>query len=499
MPFKYPIALELEGRLCIVVGGGELAEHKCGSLIEAGARVKVVSESFTLGLEELARRGSVELIRKSYSDGDLEGAFLAVAATDDASTNAQIFEEAEQRRVLLNAVDDVEHCHFAVPSIIRHGDFIIAISTGGKAPALAKRLRIELSEQFGAEYGVLVDLLAEERSKALPDRKVPFEEWALRWQRALGSEGGDLIGLVRLGRIEEARQIVAETLSTGAAPPAPQLLVELQSQSPSGREGDRPGGQLLDSSSLPPVSIVGAGPGDPGLITVRGRELVEDADVVVYDRLVHPSLVEGKVAIYAGKEPGKHSLTQPKINELLVDLARAGKRVVRLKGGDPFVFGRGAEEAEALAEAGVPFEVVPAPSSAIAVPAYAGIPVTDRRYASSVSILTARTASRDVDWGPFIDSGGTLVILMGAEMVEEISRDLVAAGLDPSTPAAIIENGTLPEQRVITGRVSGLADAAKRECVRAPSTIVVGDVVRLRERIEWFKAETAGFDAQVVS
>lgn len=474
MPFKYPIALELEGRRCVVIGGGQLAEHKSGALIEAGARVIVVSESFTPGLEELARRGMVELIRKSYSDGDLLGAFLAIAATDDGSTNRQIFQEAEKRRVLLNAVDDVAHCHFAVPSIIRHGDFIFAISTGGKAPALAKRLRIELSEKFGAEYGVLVDLLGEERAKALPGRTVSFDEWARRWQRALD---GDLIGLVRDGRIAEASKIVAETLRSGAA-----------GQSPTGR-----------------VGIVGAGPGDPGLITVRGRDLVDKADVIVYDRLVHPSLVEGKVAIYAGKEPGKHSLTQAQINQLLVDLARGGKRVVRLKGGDPFVFGRGAEEAEALAEADIPFEVVPAPSSAVAVPAYAGIPVTDRRYASSVSIITARTSSNALDWGPFVASGGTLVILMGAEKIEEIAGNLIEAGLDPSTPSAVIENGTLPEQRVISSAISELAQAAGPKALRSPATIVVGDVVRLKDRIAWFaptirnETEVAGFDARALS
>ncbi|MGH7425588.1 MAG: uroporphyrinogen-III C-methyltransferase, partial [Candidatus Methylomirabilales bacterium] len=367
MPFRYPISLELEGRRCMVIGGGEVAEHKARSLLQAGACVKVVAETITDGLLALARRGELTLETRAYSRGDLSGVFLAIAATDDVGTNAAVFEEAEEEKVLINVVDDPSHCHFAVPSVLRRGDFCVAISTGGKAPALSKRARKDLSRQFGPEYGVLVELLGKVREEQISRRSVDFETWAARWQQVL--EHGDLVDLVRRGRLREVLETVRAILSGEEDPASP----------PAGR-----------------VMIVGAGPGDPGLITVRGREALAAADVVVYDRLVDPSLVEGKEAIYAGKEPGRHCLPQEKISELLIRLARQGKTVVRLKGGDPFVFGRGAEEAEALAEAGVSFEIVPGLSSAIAAAAYAGIPVTDRRCSSSVAVVTGHCAGSEV-------------------------------------------------------------------------------------------------------
>ncbi|MDQ4124549.1 MAG: uroporphyrinogen-III C-methyltransferase, partial [Actinomycetota bacterium] len=232
------------------------------------------------------------------------------------------------------------------------------------------------------------------------------------------------------------------------------------------------------------VSIVGAGPGDPGLITVRGAELLAACDVVVYDRLVHPDLVEGKRAVYVGKQAGRHCVTQEQINELLVRLARNGDHVVRLKGGDPFVFGRGAEEARALAAAGVPFEVVPAPTSAIAAPAYAGIPVTDRGVASSVAFVTGSTrAGREADWRGLARSVDTIVILMPGGGLERIVDELVAGGLNPDTPAAVVENGTLEDQRVTQCALSELPARG----AASPSLVVVGRVVEARSEIAWFR------------
>jgi uroporphyrin-III C-methyltransferase/precorrin-2 dehydrogenase/sirohydrochlorin ferrochelatase len=459
MPFRYPISLELEGRPCVVIGGGEVAEHKARALLEAGAAVAVISKDYTEGLEQLGRRGEVDLVRKAYSWGDLEDAFLAIAATDDPGVNAEIYEEAEERQVLLNAVDDNEHCHFAVPSIIRRGDFILAISTGGKAPALAKRLRRKLSKQFGREFGALVDSLGQVREETIRERTVDFETWAQRWQEALDH---DLLDLIRDGRVEEAQELVRRTLKGDGFPqPSPPTPAR--------------------------VYIVGAGPGDPGLITLRGKELLDSADVVVYDRLVHPGLVEGKEAIFVGKEPGRHYVPQDEINSLLIRLAHQRRRVVRLKGGDPFVFGRGSEEAEALAEAGIPFEVVPAPTSAIAALAYAGIPVTDRRFASSVAFVTGHCARGDIDWKRLATAVDTVVVLMGLSGLAEITRKLIEGGRDPATPAAIVEDGTLPSQRVITAELSELATTAAKAGVKSPGVVVVGEVVRLRERIAWFE------------
>jgi uroporphyrin-III C-methyltransferase/precorrin-2 dehydrogenase/sirohydrochlorin ferrochelatase len=410
MAFGYPLTLDIGGRRCVVVGGGPVAEHKCRGLLDAGGTVVVVTESATDGLEQLAREGAVELVRRAYAHGDLDGALLAVAATDDPAVHAKVIEEGEERGVLVNAVDDVSHSHFAVPSVLRRENLVIAISTGGKAPALAKRLRADLDEHLDEELS------------------------------AVG---------------------------------APEWVPEDPVPKPRGKGR---------------VAIVGAGPGDPGLLTVRGRELLGAADVVVHDRLVDPSLVEDKEAVFVGKEAGHHAMPQHEINAVLVALALKGLHVVRLKGGDPFVFGRGGEEAEALVDAGIQFEVVPGPTSAFAAPAYAGIPVTHRRLASSVAVVTGHCAGdQTVAWRGLATAVDTIVVLMPLAGLERITTALVEGGRDPATPAAVVENGTNAGQRVVTAELGKLAGAAVEAGVKSPALVVVGEVVKLRERIAWFE------------
>ncbi len=447
MPFGYPVMLEVRERRCVVIGGGAIGEVKVRGLLDAGAHVTVIDPAPNPGLEELAGQGSVTLVRRSYQTGDLKGVFVAIAATDDGFTNAEAFQEAATENVLFNAVDDTQFCHFAVPSILRRGDLMFTLSTGGKSPALAKRIRKKLTRQFGEEYGELVDLLAQIREDAMPLREVGFDEWAARWETALKA---DLIGMVRAGRHQQVRDTVMAAL-----------------------RGDRPPGH---------VWIVGAGPGDPGLITVKGREALDAADVVVYDRLVDPSLVEGKEAIYAGKTRGGDSARQEEINATLIRLAQKGGNVVRLKGGDPFVFGRGSEEAEALMDAGIGFTVVPAPTSAIAALAAAGIPVTDRRFSSSVAIVTGHSGGpRPVDFKALAGSVETIVILMGLNNLREISDGLLSGGLSPQMPAAIIENGTRPDQRVVVTHLEQLERAGAG--LGSPTIVVVGEVVTLRQKL----------------
>jgi uroporphyrin-III C-methyltransferase len=274
---------------------------------------------------------------------------------------------------------------------------------------------------------------------------------------------GDLAGMVREGRAAEVAEIVRSALAGEASPGG------------SGRQGS--------------VAIVGAGPGDPRLISMRGKELLDAADVVVYDRLVHRSLWEGKDAIDAGKEPGAHRVDQAQINELLVRLAREGRRVVRLKGGDPFVFGRGAEEAGALAAAGVPYEVVPGITSAVAALGAAGIPVTDRRLSSSFAVVTGHCATGEVDWDRLAMAVDTLVVLMGLRRLPEIVARLLAAGRPGDTPAAVVENGSLPEQRVVSATLDELPAAVARAGISPPAIIVIGDVVRLHGPAEFSAAE----------
>jgi uroporphyrin-III C-methyltransferase / precorrin-2 dehydrogenase / sirohydrochlorin ferrochelatase len=463
MGFTYPVNLDLQGRRCVVVGGGKIAEEKIKGLLEAGAFVQIVAPWLTVELEELYQSGRVEVSRREYARGDLDGAFLAIAATDDSATNALVFSEAEALKVLLCSVDDIDHCHFAAPATVRRGDLLLAISTAGKAPALAKRLRKELGASFGPEWGALVDVLSEARSEAiaLGARECGFDEWSERWKAALDQ---DILGLVAEDRFEEAKRIVLQMLlGDEAAPP--------ETPSPP-RAG--PG----------KVWLVGAGPGDPELLTLRGRRALDEADVVIHDRLVHPALISGRPAIYAGKEAGNHHMSQQEVNSLLIRLARKGKSVVRLKGGDPFVFGRGAEEAEALAAAGIPFEIVPAPTSALATLATAGIPATDRRLSSSVAIITGhRSKEQSVKLREVANAVDTIVVLMGLSTLATTVAELIAGGRDPHTPAAIIENGTLPEQRVIVTSLSHLAEEAHEASVESPATIVIGEVVRLRDRL----------------
>jgi uroporphyrin-III C-methyltransferase/precorrin-2 dehydrogenase/sirohydrochlorin ferrochelatase len=456
--FALPISLDLKGRRAVVVGGGVVGEFHARTLLEAGAEVTVISERCSEGLQELAKRGELTLLRRPYARGDLSGALLAVAATNSPHVNSRIHAEAEELNVLLNAVDDPEHCHFVFPEVLRRGDLNVAISTAGKAPALARWLRNKLSRTVGPEYGELVEVLGNIRVET---RAAPMQTGAAtlarRWERVVDD---DLVHMVRRGQIDQAASRVRSQLTTDTATPA-----------------------------CPQVAIVGAGPGDPGLLTLRARQLLDEADVVVFDRLVSPDLVEGKHAVFVGKEPspGRRGPSQVEINMLLVLFARQGKRVVRLKGGDPFVFGRGAEEAEALAAEGIDFEIVPAPTSAIAALAYAGIPLTDRRFASSVAIVTGQSApGREVNWRGLASSADTIVVLMGTAVLRDIVAQLIIGGLDPRTPSAVIENGTTALQQVVTAPLEDLAKHVEAASLRPPTIVVIGEVVRLRDRIRWF-------------
>lgn len=453
MPFAYPVMLEVGGRRCVVIGSDAVAEAKAHDLVDAGARVEVVGAQPSAGLLDMESAGAVTLVRRDYREGDLEGAVVAVAAVADPELASRIFAEATRRGVLLNTVDDVAHCHFAAPSKVRRGDLLVTLSTGGKAPALAKKLRQRLETELDGDYAVLVDLLGRARQEALGRRgRMSFEQWSARWERALQP---DLLALVRQGRHAEVIDHVVGVLTAPV------------SETPAGK-----------------VWIVGAGPGAVDLITVRGRRALEGSDVVVYDRLVDPQLVEGKEAVYAGKSPGRHSVAQEEINRMLIELARQGKSVVRLKGGDPYVFGRGAEEAEALAAAGIEFSVIPGPTSAIAVLEAVGIPVTDRRLASSVAITTGHCGGRsEVDFRALAGVVDTVVVLMGMSQLERIAKELMAGGLAEHTPAAIVTEGTKSTQRLLVTELGRLAGDARQAGLGSPSVIVVGEVVRLRNRI----------------
>ncbi len=439
----YPVFLNLQGRSSVVVGGGAVAEQKVVGLLEAGARVTVVSPDLTWKLEDLAATGAIELRRRAYRRGDLNGAFIAIAATDDRGANADVWAEAEERGILLNAVDDLPHCSFIAPAVHRAGDIAVAVSTGGKSPALAVRLREQIRALIGREHAEFLDLLGELRptvAARVPDHKVRTR----LWYQIVDS---DAVEYVRRGDLAGARRRIEELVANAVS------------------------GDASEAPARGMVYLVGAGPGDPGLVTVRGLDVLRSA-------------APWAERVFVGKRAEGHSVEQEKTNDFLIAAARRGQVVVRLKGGDPFVFGRGAEECEALQAAGIPFEVVPGITSAIAAPGAAGIPVTHRRYASAFAVAAGHECAgeSDLDWGALARIP-TLVFLMGLRGLPHIAARLLAHGVRPDTPAAVIASATLPEQRAVTGTLATIEALAAQAGLESPATLVVGEVVRVPERL----------------
>jgi uroporphyrin-III C-methyltransferase/precorrin-2 dehydrogenase/sirohydrochlorin ferrochelatase len=481
----YPVFLDLRGRRAVVIGGGAVAEQKVFGLLAAGAHVSVVSPETTPRLRDLAERGEIELRRRPYRSGDLAGAWLAIAGTDDRAANAQVWAEAEREGVLLNAVDDLDHCSFIAPAIHREGDITVAVSTSGKSPALAARLRQRVARLIGPVEARLCALLGELRPE-LAARVPDTHARTTLWYRIVDS---DVIEFVRRGDLEGARERIDELVSE-VGPLESRLKPRLGPAAEAALPvyGQRRAASSLADSETGVVYLVGAGPGDPGLITAKGLEILRSADVLVYDRLVAPALIAeappSAERVFVGKRPhgGGADLMQDEINALLVDRARRGLTVVRLKGGDPFVFGRGAEECEALHAAGVPFHVVPGVTSAIAAPGAAGIPVTHRRLASAFAVVTGHECDgvSSLDWEALARLP-TLVVVMGLSALSDITARLLAHGADPDTPAAVIASGTLPTQRTVVATLATLADRVAEERLEPPATVVVGEVVQLRD------------------
>ncbi len=433
-----PIFVALRGVPVTVVGAGTVAERKIAVLLDAGAHVTVVAPQATPAIDAWAADGRVSLRRRAYRAGDLRGARLAYAATSLSDVNRAVRVEARAEGVWLNAVDQPDACDFITPALVRRGNLTIAISTDGRAPGFAKSLREDLERQIGPEYERKLDEAAEARGGRQGEPPAPE-----------ANAGGDVRADAEAETVPDSRR---------------------------------------DSAGS--VALVGAGPGDPELLTLKGRRLLECADTVVYDALVSSRLLEfcrpGAERVYVGKRDSHHTLPQDEINDLLVNRARAGFRVVRLKGGDPFIFGRGGEEAEALAQAGIAYEVVPGVSAGVAVPAYAGIPLTHREFTSELVFLTGHECVRNrcpIDWSRYGKTSASLVIFMGVHNLANIAGLLLEHGRDPECPVAVIENGTTDAQRTVVAPLVSIADAARAAGIQPPALIVVGEVVRMRERL----------------
>ena len=454
-----PLFHKLQGGHVLVVGGGEIALRKARLLADAGAALRVVAPEVDEQLASLAHEGGGEVLVRGYQANDLDGCRLVIAATDDSALNAQVSADAQARSLPVNVVDAPALCTVIFPAIVDRSPLVIAVSSGGDAPVLARLIRAKLEAWIPSAYGELAGLAARFRhqvKRLYPDVNQRRGFWETVFQGP-----------------------VAERQLAGQGAEAQRLLQAMVDGAPVQQGGE--------------VYLVGAGPGDPDLLTFRALRLMQQADVVLYDRLVAPAIIEmcrrDAERIYVGKRRAEHAVPQEQINRLLVDLAQQGKRVLRLKGGDPFIFGRGGEEIEELAEQGIPFQVVPGITAASGCSAYGGIPLTHRDYAQSVRFVTGhlKDGTSNLPWNDLVAPAQTLVFYMGLVGLPTICAELIRHGRAASTPAALVQQGTTRNQRVFTGTLADLPALVAQHEVHAPTLVIVGEVVQLRDKLAWFE------------
>lgn len=464
MSSLFPIFADLNDRDVLIVGGGEVARRKAQALLEAGARLRIVARKLEPALLALADSGRVEHVAGDFEARWLDGAWLAIAATDDDAVNRAVADAGAAQRIFVNIVDDAARSSFHVPARIERGPLQIAISSGGHAPMLARHLRERLEIQLDESWGGLALLFARFRQRIR--RRLPNLARRRRFfSRAIDGE-------------------IAANLRRGDAIAAERALKRL----------------LAQDEAIPVagnVALVGAGPGDPGLLTLHALRRLNEADVILHDRLVSQEVLalarRDAERIEVGKESGRHHTTQDGIHALMLEHARAGKRVVRLKGGDPFIFGRGGEELEFLRDHRIAYEVVPGISAALACAAYAGLPLTHRDHAQSMQFVTAHAKDDTTpDWNGLARARQTLAVYMGVANLGEWRDRLVEHGRDPATPFALIENGSRADQRVIVGPLAELAERAVAHAVRSPALLILGETAALAERLHWFGSPPLG-------
>ena len=454
-----PIFINIRKKPCIVIGGGDIALRKINLLLKAKAKVDCLSPLFCKGIKNLSKDGHITLINKSFDQTDIKDYSIIIAATDDSSVNSSISAIAQVKKIPVNVVDSPELSSFIMPSIVDRSPLIIAVSSSGKAPVLSRIIRAKLETVIPSAYGILADIAGEYRQK-VKDRFSTIKDRRAFWEAVFS---GVIAEKVFSGRISEAKEDIQRQLDDS---------VEMD---------------------LGEVYLVGAGPGDPDLLTFKALRLIQQADVVLYDRLVSKGVMElvrrDSELIYVGKKGGSDKSTkQVDINDQLVELAKSGKRVCRLKGGDPFIFGRGGEEIESLSEHGIPFQVVPGITAASGCSSYAGIPLTHRDYSQSCRFVTAhlKNGTTNLPWEEFIIDQQTIVFYMALSGANYICEKLMEHGMDKDMPIAIIEKGTMPEQKVYISSLIELPDLLEREDIHAPTLMIVGEVVKLNEKLNWY-------------
>ncbi len=455
-----PIFMNITHRPCIVIGGGEVATRKVATLLKANAAITLYSPEICTQLQALADDGKITYINAEFSENLLAGACLVIAATDIEAVNVAVSVAAKAQNIPVNVVDSPALCTFTMASIVERSPIVIAISSEGTAPVLARYIRTKIETMLPAGYGRIAGIAGEFREKV----KAKFTTVQARrifWEGVLQ---GPIVERIMAGQEAAARQALDNLLSEKTAPQ---------------HHGE--------------VYLVGGGPGDPDLLTFRALRLMQQCDVCVYDKLVSPEVMElvrrDAELIFVGKSRDQHTLPQEEINALLARLALEGKRVLRLKGGDPFIFGRGGEEIETLMQHNVPFQVVPGITAANGVSSYAGIPLTHRDYAQACLFITGhlKDGTLDLDWVAMSRPRQTVVIYMGLVGLTEICRQLIAHGVSPDMPAAVIQQGTTQRQRVVTATLKDLAEKVDLAEMKPPCLTIIGEVVQLREKLNWFE------------
>ncbi|MDN5644432.1 siroheme synthase CysG [Acinetobacter johnsonii] len=453
----FPISLKLQQQPCLIVGGGHIAYRKAVLLHKAGAVIHVIAPDIDANLLQLVEESQGQYIQALYpAQIQLNDYRLVIAATDDYAVNTQVFEDCEALKILVNSVDDPPHCRFMVPAIVDRSPLVISVASNGTSPVLSRQIRTQLETSIPHGMGKLAEFSGKWRAAVKAKISNP-DERRVFWEDLYASP---LKEQVFHDNLVEADRLIEQAL--------------LEWKTPKGE-----------------VYLVGAGPGDPELLTLKALRLMQQADVVIYDRLVSPAIMElcrrDATKIYVGKARSNHAVPQEGINALLVEYASKGQRVCRLKGGDPFIFGRGGEEIQELFAAGVPFQVVPGITAASGCSAYAGIPLTHRDYAQSVRFLTGhlKEGSPELPWDELVYQNQTLVLYMGLVGLEKICEKLIEHGQRPDMPVALISKGTTPEQKVLVGTLADIASKVEENHIQAPTLTIIGDVVSLREQLQW--------------
>ncbi|MEI8574157.1 uroporphyrinogen-III C-methyltransferase [Methylomonas sp. LW13] len=456
----FPLFLKVKSQTCLVVGAGEIAARKIELLLRAGANIVVVALEIGSAVAAMNHSNQIVIRQKAFTHEDIDGMGLVISATNCRSTNVEISKLANQRKIPVNVVDDPALCSFIFPAIIDRSPLLVAISSSGVSPVLTRLLRARVESAIPASFGLLVQLA--EKFKLLVKQRIP--QPSLRrvfWEKILQ---GPVAELVFVGKQNEAEEL---------------LRSQLQQADPTANQGE--------------VYLIGAGPGDPDLLTFKALRLLQQADVIVYDRLVSIEVLDmarrDAEKIYVGKQRDNHSLPQESINQLLIDLALAGKRVARLKGGDPFIFGRGGEEIESFIQLGISFQVVPGITAAAGCASYAGIPLTHRDHAQSCTFVTGhlKDGSINLDWQQLSRPNQTIVIYMGLAGLATICRSLIEYGCPANHPIAVIQEGTTRNQRVLTGTLADMPSRMEQSEIKPPSLIIVGAVVTLHQQLDWFQ------------